>query len=88
MEAVECGTCLAGTYSGAGAGSCSMCTSGKHSDERVETLRESCLDCLAGTRSGSGAGSCTNCEVSKIEDTSALIIAHASLTHDNMIPSQ
>ena len=51
--------CNAGTYSAAGAGSCTPCPAGQYQDSKGKS---SCKACNAGKYSTGGASSCTPCE--------------------------
>ncbi len=54
----ELRTCEGGTYSAAGASSCSICGNGKYSEEGAT----GCTNCPAGWAAPAGSASCTQCQ--------------------------
>ena len=58
--------CSAGTYSLAGAGSCTSCNAGTYSNTIGATSSSTCTPCSAGTYSSAiGSSSCTSCPAGK-----------------------
>jgi hypothetical protein len=65
-SATDCGTCVAGKYSGAGAAVCTDCAAGKFAAGTASTV---CTDCDTGKFSGltaqTSSAACTDCDAGK-----------------------
>jgi syndecan 4 len=70
----DCLSCVAGTYSAAGASVCTTCAAGKSSTQIGQNGPGNCTNCLAGKYSTAGASVCTDCPAGKYSGATGLTV--------------